>query len=561
MMGTFQPGTAATVTSIVELSLAARNLRDMDVFSKSDPICVVSTKPFGSQHWVELKRTECISNNLNPQWVTKVQIQYLFEEQQHLKFDVYDVDGSSRHLDDHDFLGTCQVTLGQVVSTGNVILDLVHSEYRSGTNGSLLINCEELSMCKDELELQFLGKKLDKKDWFGSSDPFLIFSRTNEGGSFTVVHRTEHINNNVNPLWKKFLIPIRTLCNGDYDRNIKVECYDHNNSGNHSLIGEFYITIRQIMEGPGPTNIYQCVNPKKKSKKSYKHSGEIHLVHCEMRKAYSFLDYIRGGTELACTISIDFTASNGNPRNPDSLHYIQYGGVLNQYELAIKSVGEIIEDYDSDKLFPVLGFGARTPPRGDVSHLFYVNGHPDNPYCERIGGVLASYKGCISRVQLYGPTNFAPTINHVAAIARQFLDGSQYFILLIITDGIITDMPQTKKAIVDASSLPLSIIIVGVGNADFDAMDELDGDTVRLTAPDGRMAVRDIVQFVPFRNFLGRGANSSISRLHLAKEVLAEIPDQFLGFMKANKIVPKPPVNNPTRIEPPDPEATIMTTS
>ena len=83
---------------------------------------------------------------------------------------------------------------------------------------------------------------------------------------------------------------------------------------------------------------------------------------------------------------LDFTASNGNPRNPDSLHYIAYGGQMNQYELAIKSVGEIIEDYDSDKLFPTLGFGARIPPRGDVSHMFYVNGHPDNPYCERIGG-------------------------------------------------------------------------------------------------------------------------------------------------------------------------------
>jgi Copine len=40
----------------------------------------------------------------------------------------------------------------------------------------------------------------------------------------------------------------------------------------------------------------------------------------------------------------------------------------------------------------------------------------------------------------------------------------------------------------------LSIIIVGVGNADFEAMEELDGDTVRLTAPDGRVAARDIVQ-------------------------------------------------------------------
>ena len=199
-----------------------------------------------------------------------------------------------------------------------------------------------------------------------------------------------------------------------------------------------------------------------------------------------------------------------------------------------------------------------------------------------ITGVLAAYKGCISRIQLYGPTNFAPTILHVANIARQYTDGSQYFILLIITDGIITDMPQTKKvqkktqkkntrfrifefyflvlqAIVDASTLPLSIIIVGVGNADFDAMDELDGDTVRLTAPDGRMAARDIVQFVPFRNFLQQGINSQLSRLHLAKEVLAEIPDQFLGYMKTNRIVPKPPVPNPTRIEPPDPESTLFT--
>ena len=84
------------------------------------------------------------------------------------------------------------------------------------------------------------------------------------------------------------------------------------------------------------------------------------MLHSEVKKAYSFLDYIKGGTELACTISIDFTASNGNPRNTDSLHYISppsHFPIFNQYETAIKSVGEVIEDYDTDKLFPVLGFG------------------------------------------------------------------------------------------------------------------------------------------------------------------------------------------------------------
>ena len=46
------------------------------------------------------------------------------------------------------------------------------------------MTCEELSSCKDELELQFLAKSLDKMDWFGSSDPFLQFSRSNEAGTF-----------------------------------------------------------------------------------------------------------------------------------------------------------------------------------------------------------------------------------------------------------------------------------------------------------------------------------------------------------------------------------------
>ena len=31
-------------------------------------------------------------------------------------------------------------------------------------------------------------------------------------------------------------------------------------------------------------------------------------------------------------------------------------------------------------------------------------------------------------------------------------DGSQYFVLLIITDGVISDMAQTKEAIVNVSA-------------------------------------------------------------------------------------------------------------
>jgi hypothetical protein len=47
---------------------------------------------------------------------------------------------------------------------------------------------------------------------------------------------------------------------------------------------------------------------------------------------------------------------------------------------------------------------------------------------------------------------------------------------LIITDGIISDMEKTIEQVVIGSELPLSIIIVGVGEADFEGMEQLDGD-------------------------------------------------------------------------------------
>lgn len=43
---------------------------------------------------------------------------------------------------------------------------------------------------------------------------------------------------------------------------------------------------------------------------------------------------------------------------------------MNAYAMALKAVGEIIQDYDSDKMFPALGFGAKLPPDWRVSHEF-----------------------------------------------------------------------------------------------------------------------------------------------------------------------------------------------
>uniref|UniRef100_A0A8C1R593 Copine-8 n=1 Tax=Cyprinus carpio TaxID=7962 RepID=A0A8C1R593_CYPCA len=518
----FEPLAAVIPATKVEITVSCRNLLDRDTFSKSDPICVLYTQTVANRDWREFGRTEVIDNTLNPDFVHKFIIDYFFEERQNLRFDLYDLDSKSENLSKHDFLGQMYCTLGEVVGSQGSRMERSLVGIPGKNCGTIIVKAEELGNCRESVLMQFCGNKLDKKDFFGKSDPFLVFYRSNEDGTFTICHKTEVVKNTLDPVWQAFKIPVRALCNGDYDRSIKIEVYDWDRDGGHDYIGEFSTSYRELSKGQSQFTVWEV---------SHSHFPHVFFTHVTLLSCFidvevTFLDYIKGGSVFVC-----------NPSQPTSLHYMSPYH-LNAYALALRAVGEIIQDYDSDKLFPALGFGAKLPPDGHVSHEFPLNGNPENPYCSGIEGVLEAYYQSLKSVRLYGPTYFSPVINHVARYASLVKDGSEYFILLIISDGVISDMAQTKESIVNASSLPMSIIIVGVGPAEFDEMIELDGDEVRISSR-GRFAERDIVQFVPFRDYIDPRGNHILSMARLAKDVLAEIPDQFLQYMRSRCIKPQ----------------------
>ncbi|CAD6333982.1 unnamed protein product [Miscanthus lutarioriparius] len=230
---------------------------------------------------------------------------------------------------------------------------------------------------------------------------------------------------------------------------------------------------------------------------------------------HTFLDYISSGFELNFMVAVDFTALNGDTRVPQSLHYIDPSGRPNSYQQAILGVGEVLQFYDTDRRFPAWGFGARA--QGHVSHCFNLNTATDDCECFP----------CWT-------TMFGPVINKAAEIASQSLQYSnnKYFVL-IITDGVLTDIQETKDCIVRTSDLPLSILIVGVGNADFKQMEILDTDNgKRLESSTGRIVTRDIVQFVPMKEVQG-------GEISVVQSLLEELPGQFLQYMRTRGIKPQ----------------------
>lgn len=68
----------------------------------------------------------------------------------------------------------------------------------------------------------------------------------------------------------------------------------------------------------------------------------------------------------------------------------------------------------------------------------FKNLETNDPKCHGVEGLLQAYMIAQSRVELSGPTDFAPTIHFAARNASALPeDGSRYNVLLIITDGVV----------------------------------------------------------------------------------------------------------------------------
>ena len=67
----------------------------------------------------------------------------------------------------------------------------------------------------------------------------------------------------------------------------------------------------------------------------------------------------------------------------------------------------------------MFGYGATVPPAVNrASHCFALNGDIFNPEVDGLEGVTAAYKSALQNVNLYGPTNFAPTLELVCDMAE-----------------------------------------------------------------------------------------------------------------------------------------------
>jgi len=253
------------------------------------------------------------------------------------------------------------------------------------------------------------------------------------------------------------------------------------------------------------------------------------LNNSKIIRNFNFIDYLKSGVTIKLTIGIDFTSSNKPPEDPTSLHYLSDS--MNDYELAIKACGSIVAYYDYNQSFPVYGFGAILRGTNKEPNMCFNVNFKQNPEIYTIDNVIQEYRNCFHKIYLAGPTEFCPLVQKVNETIRKENNPLKYHILMILTDGIIVDQQKTIDALVEGSFLPLSVIIIGIGNDHFQEMIQLDGDDIPLISSNGIKRMRDLVQFVPFNKYRN-------DPNELAAQVLEEVPRQIMEYYTMNNIFP-----------------------
>lgn len=412
-----------------------------------------------------------VFNNLNPAWSRVIYLEgYKFGVPYYIEVGVFDFDASQTGRKEqelslmdahsqaiittsagsqalmrsgkfpHKVMGTALFEVGQILgSKGNI------GSKSLQTGGAIYAHIERCSG-KDAgrclFQLRALG--LHNTQTLGrSASPFYEIFRKVErptGATWISVYRSNTIRSDLNPVWTAVSLDLEAICNGDLDRALKVIVWDHRKTGKHKQMGEFETTMRGFIEArkePGNSDElgFGLI-------KQDRDVGTVQVVDATLSggsgldavaesktsptlssssspktdERPEFVDYLSGGCQISLAVAIDFTASNGDPRQPGTPHYFHppESKEWNDYEKAIFAVGSILAKYDSDQQFPVWGFGAKY--NNVVRHCFQCGSEVE---VEGVQGIMDAYRGVFrTPLTMSYPTKFTEVIQTAASYAR-----------------------------------------------------------------------------------------------------------------------------------------------
>lgn len=542
----------------IDVSIECCNLPQKDSFALADAFAVIWQVPNGytgnsvnndrpsslpTRQEIEIGRTEVVRGSNTPHFEHSFRLDFLFQEEQTYLVRVYDEDLKyATDLREHDYLGGCVFTLGQLMgSPGSVMASTLG---QMGSRSELYITGKEIKEAREVVAMRFSAQDLLSIDGvLDKNDPYFKVERQIQGEdtqTYETIYKSEVLESSESPTWAMFKIPLPQLCHGDMFNQLKISLWDYNKFQDDAPLGAASTTVRNLVydsaHGIPVLNVYREQKRAFRGNKQLK-SGILKVLRAEIIEIPSMLEFISGGCEIDLSIAVDCSLNNGDHTHETGLHF-RSNLWLNDYQAAIHKIGVIMESYSKEKKFRIWGFG--TNISGEERPIFPMG----DGFGVGANGLLDAYDNFFGEDAKHEPGErpiIKPSIEKAMYRAIELSRTKQcYSVLCILTAGSVLDLQDAVDSLCTAAEdAPLSVVIIGVGLGNIETFRNLfEEGSAKLQHSNGVPISRDIANFAAFSDF---AENSS----KVVAKALNAIPEQMVHHYVNNGIKPAPPIPVP----------------
>ena len=340
-------------------------------------------------------------------------------------------------------------------------------------------------------------------EWFSKTDPFVRVYRPKDFEQISkrpadiaqedwlMVHQSEHHLDNLNPVFSRFEIDTATLCWNNLLCPLKLEIWDWDESEKqaaHTRVSGCFFTMAQVVDGQ---RSFETLDSKGQP------AGRFKIVYLAEKPSASIKDFVQMGVTFALSVAIDFSASNGIPKDPASHHFVGAGGP-NPYQASMRCLLQHLAQRIPQARIRAYGFGANFGALDP--NCFPMSLSPQSQDFASVDELLAAYARAAQSLQPAHFNTLLPVLKQLLADSRalQAAGGERpYHIALVFTDGVDCSAVNLRKELVSGSQLPVSFVFVGIGKRKKTDIKLLDSDH-QLLDYEKKTAERDAVQYVEF---------------------------------------------------------------
>lgn len=496
--------------------------------------------------------TEFVAATQHPAFKKVVRLEYLPNCKQ--KLEIQCADSANLSL---STLGDTSTFLGEIIGAEDGLnLSLITSP--DLVIGHLNIQYRTVIDDKSSYHIGFNCLNVKNLEYFSKSDPYVRMFRPSDihitaiskddipSGGWVLLHETEFYRHDLNPKFKPFAISKWNICKSNLDALIKFEIWDHSKIGLHRKIATAFTSVNRILNETD--KFLNTFNEKDK------YGGTICFYLFEEKKFFMFDQYINAGVQLRLVFAVDCSGST------KEMHKIEAGGKADLFETAIREVSSVLISKEKTNRFGFLGFGAKIKGCKHPTFAFNHEKSQNNLSVSSVEEATDLYRSVYPKIEPVEPTNLSAVIErlHIMMKHQDKRNYKIYTLLVILTDGDVSDQQATVDKIVECSVYPLSVVLIGVGQNNFEFLEYLESAVrtnnateddkkkkkdkekknskkrlMRLRSSQGKDAFRRIVRFVYYQNYIGK-------HKELEEAILRDVPRQMTEFYNLMKFDPSP---------------------